>query len=125
MSEQLIKELEHAESQRIEGLVKKDFELLRKILPQDLTHVHSNGHCQNLEELIDRIASVMDILEVRREKLSYRFFGDTAVAVGTMYMTHQIKPATTPTSVSATVTQTWVRKAGQWVQVAFQSARHP
>ncbi|SDN42491.1 nuclear transport factor 2 family protein [Ensifer sp. YR511] len=125
MASALIEELQACEATRIKGLTTMDFELLRRILPDNLTHVHSNGHLQNREELFDRMTHVIEFVSIEREDLTYRFYGPVAVVTGLMKMTSRMRETNTSADAIATVTQTWVKETTGWQQVAFQSARHP
>ncbi|MBD9597317.1 nuclear transport factor 2 family protein [Ensifer sp. ENS05] len=125
MANVFIAELEACEALRIKGLTTSDFDLLRTILPDNLTHVHSNGHLQDREELFDRMVNVIEFISIEREGLTYRFYGSVAVVTGTMKMTSRMRDTNVSADAIATVTQTWVKETNGWQQVAFQSARHP
>jgi hypothetical protein len=92
-------------------------------MPEDLTHIHSNGLVQNREELFDRIGTVINFLHIERGELSYRMYGDVVVAVGPMHVRTRLIESGMESSSDAVVTQVWVRQDKGWTQVAFQSAR--
>lgn len=125
MRQLMIDELKEMEARRIRGLLSMDFELLTTMLPEDLSHVHSNGHLQNREELYDRMINLIEFISIEREDLTYRFYGTVAVVTGLMKMTSRMRQTDVTSNALATVTQTWVKEPQGWMQVAFQSARHP
>ncbi len=115
------------ETQRGEALINRDSALLDKLFADDLVHVHTTGIMQNKAEVINHAMNVLHFLEVTRQNLSIRFYGnDIAIMNGGMVNTMHLYA--TPDKVLTTdarVTQVWARKGDTWQQVSFHACRAP
>ncbi|MGC3983134.1 MAG: nuclear transport factor 2 family protein [Steroidobacteraceae bacterium] len=115
------------EAQRGEALVGRDGATLAQLFADDLVHVHTTGIVQNKAEVINHALQVLHFVEITRQNLSIRFYGDD-VAIMNGGMINTMHLYATPEKVLTTearVTQVWVRKDATWQQVSFHACRAP
>ena len=114
-----------AQKDRLQLMVKSDLDGLGKLLPDDYTYTHASG-------VVDSKASLLESIKAGRLKYKafdpgqprVRVYGDTAVLTGTA--TVQVDSATIgPAPFQILFTDVYVRKAGRWQPVAWQSTRPP
>jgi hypothetical protein len=111
-----------AEDRRIKALIDDDFATLEAILADDLTYTHSSA-------LVDTKASYLETLRTGKTKYesfdrtpsTVRLYGETALVTGgaTIGLRGQA------TKIEVRYTLAYVRQAGQWRMVAWQSTRLP
>jgi len=114
-----------AQKGRLQLMVKSDLDGLGQLLPDDYTYTHASG-------VVDSKASLLESIKAGRLKYKafdpgqprVRVYGDTAVLTGTA--TVQVDSATIgPAPFHILLTDVYVRKAGRWQPVAWQSTRPP
>jgi uncharacterized protein (TIGR02246 family) len=110
------------EDRRIKALVEDDFATLDAIFADDLHYTHSST-------VVDDKASYMAALRtgktkyetIDREPARVRIYGDTALMTGTAVVGLKGRAEKLPLRY----TLVYVRQAGQWRMVAWQSTRRP
>ena len=108
------------EDRRIKALVEDDFATLEAIFADDLHYTHSSA-------VVDDKASYMAALRsgktkyetIDREPARVRVYGDTALMTGTAVVGLRGRAE----KLSLRYTLVYVRQAGQWRMVAWQSTR--
>jgi len=116
------REVRQTEERRLKALVDDDFATLEAILADDLTYTHSNA-------LVDTKASFMAALRsgktkyeaVDRQPPLVRVYGDTAIMTGQASVGLRGRPD----RLELRYTLLYVRQAGAWRMVAWQSTRLP
>jgi len=111
--------VKQAELSFTKAIVAKDAAALEKLLGDDLTYAHSDGHH-------DTKASYIDNLKTGKQKydkaeagdLSVRVYGNTAVLTGKWNLV-------TDRPLALSILHVYVKRGGQWQLVAHQSARLP
>lgn len=112
----LIGEVLAAEAERCRAIYEQDWTVLEPMMSDDLTYVHMPGR---LEDKAAYLAGVKGRpRKVERQDLKVRVYGNTAVMTGIM-----INRPPNAESVTARVTQTWVKDGSGWKMVAFQASR--
>ncbi|GAY22101.1 nuclear transport factor 2 family protein [Sphingobium fuliginis] len=110
-----------AERRRREALVTRDHDALTRLLSPTLSHTHTPGHSETLEEYLRFVREDVLFLDIRRDKLAVRLFGTVAVMTGSMDSVIQIRANDQTVSLRAQVLQVWVQQDGQWRLEAFQA----
>jgi len=119
---QLKDQLVALELERCRCLVEQDFDRLGEILSSDLVHTHTRGNSDDRSNYLRFMQTVVESLDVQREGLQVRLFGDTAVMHGKQLNRSRLRGTSNEVSVEAQVTQVWTKEAdGVWRQVAFHS----
>jgi ketosteroid isomerase-like protein len=116
------REVRQTEERRVKALVDDDFATLEAILADDLTYTHSNA-------LVDTKASFMAALRSGKTKYEafdrqpplVRVYGDTAIMTGQASVGLRGRPD----RLELRYTLLYVRQAGAWRMVAWQSTRLP
>ncbi|MDB5242309.1 MAG: hypothetical protein JWP57_2934 [Spirosoma sp.] len=116
------KSVADTERQRFEAQVSKNYDVLDKVLANDLTYTHSNGNRDSKQSYIQSIRdgkSKYDAIDV--EEMKVRVYGNTAVING-VCMVKAINNGETA-NTHLRYTDVYVRKGNQWQMVAWQSLR--
>jgi hypothetical protein len=118
------KSVADTERQRFAAQVSKNYDVLDKVLANDLTYTHSNGNKDSKQSYIQSIRdgkSKYDAIDV--EELNVRVYGNTAVINGVC----MIKAINNGETINTHLryTDVYVRKGSQWQMVAWQSLRMP
>jgi ketosteroid isomerase-like protein len=113
-----------AELRRFEAMTRRDLAALDALLADELTYVHSSGELETKAGLLATL---------RSERLAYdsiapsdvdaRVFGETAVVTGRSRM--QVRAAGQVRRFTIRYTDVYVRRAGRWQTVAWQSTVVP
>lgn len=110
------------EDRRIKALVEDDFATLEAVFADDLHYTHSST-------VVDDKASFMTALRtgktkyetIDREPARVRIYGDTALMTGAAVVGLRGRAE----KLKLRYTLVYVRQAGQWRMVAWQSTRRP
>ena len=102
------------ENSRCAALMSGDVDALGELLAEDLVHVHGNGQIDGKADYLSGVKSKYKFYRVERGHLNLRTYGDLAVVVGPLSQTVSVNGVNK--EISAVVTQTWVRRDGQWKQ---------
>ncbi|WP_266368026.1 nuclear transport factor 2 family protein [Tellurirhabdus rosea] len=111
-----------AEKQRFEAQVAKNYDVLNKVLADDLIYTHSNGNQDTKQSYIQSIKdgkSKYDAIDVQEMKV--RVYGNTAIINGVCL----IKAANNGETINTRLryTDVYVKKGNQWQMAAWQSLR--
>ena len=109
-----------AEQRRCEFIKAHDYAALRELLHPDLIHVHTRGNQDSRESYLKYIAEVIEILDVTREDVTVKVYGDCAVMSGVQISTARARNKDDVVVVKTQLMQVWLRSDG-WRQVAFQA----
>jgi hypothetical protein len=109
-----------AEQKRCDFIRLQDYAALRQLLHPDLIHVHTRGNQDNRDSYLKFITEVIEILEVKREGVSVKLYGDCAVMSGVQINTVRARNKDEILVVKTQLLQVWLRSDG-WQQVAFQA----
>src|SRR6266567_3595536 len=106
--------LKGLEQERCRALTEKDWPALEGLLAGDYTHVHTTGRVETKAIYIQGMKERPR--ETSRGELSLRFYGDTAVMMGTQ--TNKTERGGQTELMHLQVIQVWVKQAGGWKLVA-------
>jgi ketosteroid isomerase-like protein len=109
-----------AERNRCDLIRKQDYAALGRLLHADLVHVHTRGNQDTRDSYLRYIAEVIEILDVERQDLSVKIYGDCAVMHGVQISTARSRKKAETVVVKTQALQVWIRADG-WQQVAFQA----
>lgn len=111
--------LRHEES-RYQSMIARDFEVLDRLLSEDLIYTHNNGVVDDkpafLKRLRDRVAVYQRII---RTDVQVRVFGTTAVVTG------QADITTEKSNPVVRFVNVWVRTDGGWQNALWQATPIP
>jgi ketosteroid isomerase-like protein len=124
MSESVVKEIEAAEMQRYQAMFDENFEALGKLLGDDLVYTHSSASTDSKSSYIEALRSrKYHYKAARREDVKTRVYGDVAVVTGRANMNVAVHGA--DRELQNVYTNVWVRRAGGWQMVHWQSTPLP
>ena len=103
-----------AELERCRAISEQDWPALDALLDDTLTHTHMNGRVDDKPALLSSIKARPRT--VSRGELGVRIYGDTAVVTGPQRLNLGAG------EVHNQVTETWIRRDGQWALVAFHAS---
>lgn len=110
------------EHERCRCLVQQDFDRLGDLISSDLVHTHTRGNSDDRNAYLRFMQTIVESLDVRREGLQVRLFGDTAVMHGKQFSRSRLRGTANEATVEAQVTQVWTKESdGAWRQVAFHA----
>ncbi|NIJ37487.1 ketosteroid isomerase-like protein [Sphingopyxis panaciterrae] len=116
MNQSIQKAIEELEKRRVAALIAADTDTLGELLTEDLVHVHGTGQIDGKAAYLDGVKSKYRFLEIERGDLHIRDYGHVVVVVGSLAQTVNPVGTDSQISVSAIVTQTWVRVDDGWKQ---------
>lgn len=119
----IIEEVIACEKQRCKALQEDDYVTLLKLLSEDLTHTHTRGNVDGLNDYLAYLGKTIKLINVsRKDDLNVRLYGDIAVMTGTQVnlATTRVNPGD-PITIESTTIQVWKKNTDQWQVVAFQA----
>lgn len=111
-----VEEVLKQEAERCRAIYEQDWAVLEPMMSDDLTYVHMPGRMEDKAAYLAGVKSRPR--KVERQDLKVRVYGNTAIMTGIM-----INRPPNAESVTARVTQTWVKTGSGWQMVAFQASR--
>ena len=108
------------EKQRFAAQVSKNYDVLDKVLGNDLVYTHSNGNVDSKQSYIQSIRdgkSKYDSIDMEEQKV--RVYGNTAIINGVCLIKATNNGETINTHLR--YTDVYVRNGSQWQMVAWQS----
>lgn len=123
MTSAIANEICRLEECRARALVTSDWDGLAALIADDLVHIHATGLVEDKAAYLEGVRSKLEFLEVRRESLTVRSYGELAVATGILRQVIRIKATGAIAKVSTATTQTWVKRDSTWLQNTFQATR--
>lgn len=119
-SEALSAEILAVETRRQNALIAGDLDALDELFDDSLIHIHAPGLVHTKPMLLEHVATRQAYLEITRQDLRVRIFGDVAVVTGGI-LNRMRAPQGGERIVDGVVTQVLHRGAdGQWRFVSFQ-----
>jgi hypothetical protein len=103
-----------AEHERCRAVSEEDWAALDALLDDSLTHTHMNGRVDSKHALLANLRARPRILT--RGPLEVRLFGETAVMTGPQFLDLGTG------AQQNQATETWIRRGGRWVLVAFHAS---
>jgi Domain of unknown function (DUF4440) len=117
-------ELQKAEKDRFEAMVKADAGALDRLLAPELTYTHSNAQVQNKSSFIADIkGKVIRYLAIEPSDIHVVVMGTTAVVTGSAAL-HAIQNGS-DLAFKIRYTDVQVNRRGEWQMVAWQATRVP
>ncbi|MDM0118729.1 nuclear transport factor 2 family protein [Variovorax arabinosiphilus] len=109
------------EARRCNAMIAADIESLKEILHPDLIHVHAKGQIDGYASYFATGGFKVDYKTLDRSELQVRVLGDSALMTGRQLLVAVRKDGSGTVRIDSRVMQTWVREAGRWRQLAFQT----
>jgi len=108
------------EKRRQDALIAGDLATLDEVFDQSLIHIHAPGVVHTKPMLLEHVATRQAYLEITRQDLLVRVFGDTAVVTGGI-VNRMRAPQGGERTLAGVVTQVLHRGADhQWRFISFQ-----
>lgn len=121
-------EIRQIDGERVAALVKADFGALRRLIHPDCVYTHASGLVESGNDYVQRLERG----DLRYLAMQYvqppllRIHDDTtAVVSGRVQLTSQGRTSATPNDRLMMSTSVYVRQAGNWRLVSFQSTPVP
>jgi ketosteroid isomerase-like protein len=122
MTEQSVEqEIIRLEQARCRALVDADIDLLKKLVSDDVVHVHANGNADDKATYLRMVEKQIRFLEATRERLDVRVYGEIAIATGRLDQTIEMTESAQRIAMHVMTTQVWAQREGAWQQVSFQA----
>ena len=119
-AEALEAEILAVERRRQDALIATDLETLDEIFDESLVHIHAPGLVHTKALLLEHVAIRQAYLEITRQDVRVRVYGDTAVVTGGI-VNRMRAPQGGERTVDGVVTQVLHRgDDGRWRFVSFQ-----
>lgn len=109
------------EARRCSAMIDADLASLREILHPDLIHVHAKGQIDGYDSYFATGGFKVDYKTLDRSELQVRVLGDSALMTGRQLLVGVRKDGSGTVRIDSRVMQTWIREAGRWRQLAFQT----
>ena len=114
-------EVKAVEQRRVQALTSRDYAALEKLLGDDLTYTHSNGRFETKAQLLESLRSGnLEYRLMQHSDVQVRSYGDTAVMTGRSRL--KVISKAHHLEVPIRFTLVYVKRAGEWQLVAWQSA---
>jgi ketosteroid isomerase-like protein len=114
-------EVKQVEQRRVQALTSRDYAALEKLLGDDLTYTHSNGRFETKAQLLESLRSGnLEYRLMQHADVQVRSYGDTAVMTGRSRL--KVISKAHHLEVPIRFTLVYVKRAGEWQLVAWQSA---
>ncbi len=124
MSDAAAKEIEAAETARYQAMFDENFEALGKLLGDDLVYTHSSASTDSKSSYIEALRSrKYRYKAVKRDDVKTRFYGDAALVTGRATLSVAVHG--TDREIQNVYTNVWVKRAGGWEMVHWQSTPLP
>jgi ketosteroid isomerase-like protein len=113
-----------AEQVRVNAVVNNDYVALQSLLSDDLTYTHSTASRQTKTEFLASLRSgQFKYKAIEHEEQRVRVYSDTAVLTTFTRVTAISDGRESQATLRATIV--YIKSAGQWQMVAWQSTRVP
>jgi hypothetical protein len=117
-------ELQKAEKDRFEAMIKADAGALDKLLAPELSYTHSNAQVQDKPGFISDIRSkVIRYVSIEPSDVHVTLFGTTAIVTGAAAL-HVLQNGT-DLQIKIRYTSVQVNRRGEWQMAAWQATRVP
>ena len=125
MSEPLIAQILAAEQRRRTALIEENHVQVEQVFADDLVYVHTTGLIHDKAQYLAYARDVVRYLDVQRDQLQVRVYGDTAVMTGFQTNTLQKRGDSHTVKGEGFVTQVWVNGPQGWQIASFHGSRLP
>lgn len=118
------KDVIQTEKQRFDAQVSRNYDVLEKVLANDLVYNHSNGNVDNKQSFIQSLRDGKfryEQVDVSEQKV--RLYGNTAIVNG--FCTVKATSNGEPVVLKLRYTDAYVRSGKQWQLITWQSLRLP
>ncbi len=116
------KQIKAIEQQRFSAMTTKDTVLLRQLLADDLTYLHSNGLLENKEEHIANIgAGKMVYKTMEPSEMAVRVHRKSAIVNGVIHVTGNLGEKSF--DLRLRYTDVYFKRKGNWQLAAWQSLK--
>jgi len=116
------REIQKLEERRFQAMVHVDIAALDRILADDLSYTHSGGKVDTKATFLAALRSgELKYESIRTEDIKARVYGNSAVVTGRGEI--KVKSGNQELSFPIRFTDVYVKRAGRWVMVAWQSTR--
>ncbi|BAN48288.1 nuclear transport factor 2 family protein [Metapseudomonas resinovorans] len=122
-TQKLVNEVLAAEEARRRALIDDNAAKVAEVFAQDLVYVHTSGLIHDRDQYLAYARDVVRYLNVEREGLAVRVYGDTAVMTGYQVNTLQKRGEDAVVRGEGFVTQVWVKGAKGWQISSFHGSR--
>ncbi len=110
------------ERQRFEAMTTKNIALLKEMLSDDLTYLHSNGLLEDKQQHLNNISTgYLTYSTLRPETMAVRVHGRSAIGNGIVHVTGVANGK--PFDIRLRYTDVYFKKKGKWQLAAWQSLR--
>jgi uncharacterized protein (TIGR02246 family) len=118
----------HAEQARTKALVAGDFAALDKLMADDVTYVHASGQHDTKQTYLAALRSgVLSYQLWQAHEIHVRMFSADLAVINGVYTVHAMdhRVGNDEIVIDLYFLTVYVRRAGRWQQVAWQSTRVP
>ena len=99
--------------------IKKDRATMERLMADDYVYIHSNGTVANkAQDIAENMSAEQGWTSTKSANLKVRIYGDVAVVTGSQTLIGQAKGYVPGERL---VTDLWVKRNGQWVNVGGQT----
>ncbi|MCC6724328.1 MAG: nuclear transport factor 2 family protein [Saprospiraceae bacterium] len=114
--------IEAVERQRFTAMTTKDTSLLRNLLADDLTYLHSNGILENKAQHLANIGTGKMVYKTMEpSEMKVRINGRTAIVNGQVHVTGFLGEK--PFDIQLRYTDVYFKQKGKWRLAAWQSLK--
>jgi len=114
-----------AEALRRKALIDDDTAQVEQLFADDLVYVHTSGLIHDKAQYLAYAANVVRYLDVTRDQLQVRVYGDMAVMTGFQVNTLCKRADEIAVRGEGFVTQVWVKNPQGWQIASFHGNRLP
>lgn len=115
-------EIQAIEKQRFNAMASRDTALLRKLLADDLTYLHSNGLLENKEQHLANIGSGKLVYKTMEpSEMNVRQHGKSAIVNGVIHVTGN--SGEKAFDLQLRYTDVYFKRKGNWQLAAWQSLK--
>jgi ketosteroid isomerase-like protein len=114
-----------AEALRCKALMNDDAAQVEQLFADDLVYVHTSGVVHDKSQYLIYAANVVRYLDVTRDQLQVRVYGDIAVMTGFQVTTLCKRADEVTVRGEGFVTQVWVQNPHGWQIASFHGSRLP
>lgn len=116
------REIQKLEEHRFQAMIGVDLKTLDRLLADDLSYTHSSGKVDTKATFLAALRSgELKYESIRTEDIKARVYGNSAVVTGRGEI--KVKSGNQELSFPIRFTDVYVKRAGRWVMVAWQSTR--
>lgn len=123
MTDSIVQAVLHAEARRRDALINDDAAGVERLFADDLVYVHTTGLIHDKAQYLAYAANVVRYLDVTRDQLRVRVYGEVAVMTGFQVNTMCKRADELVVRGEGFVTQVWVNGPQGWQISSFHGSR--